>query len=240
MRGRCGFGPERGVFLADLQGGDVNLGLWSPHFRAPTPDDPTQAHICGFTWCDRREEFEHRSCDAVHFLDDGDPPIIVTLGTSSVHTAGNFFHAAVGACRILERRGLLLTLHTAYAPMNLPRGVRAFTYAPFSTVLPHGCATVHHGGIGTTAQAMRAGRPTVIVPFAHDQFDNAARARRLGVSTTVEHKKLSPHTLATALRRVIESPDAQRRARELGVKLSEEDGGPAAAIALEEAVDRLR
>ena len=84
--------------------------------------------------------------------------------------------------RILRRRGLLLIGSSDNAPRQLPPGVRAFGYARFSTVLPRGCAVVHHGGVGTTAQALRSGKPTVVIPIVHDEFDNAARVQRLGVS----------------------------------------------------------
>ncbi len=240
VRHRCGFPPQRDLYLGDVRGGVVNLALWSRHFRGPLPGDPPKGRICGFPWFDRDPEREYSADEIEQFLADGEPPIIFTLGTSVVHMPGHFYEHAAEACRLLGRRGMLLTRHQEYAPKDLPRGVRVFTYAPFSTVLPRGCATVHHGGIGTTAQAMRAGRPTVIVPVAHDQFDNAARARRLGVSATLDRKKLSPNTLAAALRRTIEDAETAHRAGELGEKLSGENGGVTAAETLEETVRTLQ
>ena len=133
-----------------------------------------------------------------------------------------------------------MTRYQEYAPKHLPPGVRAFTYAPFSTVLPRGVATVHHGGAGTTAQAMRAGRPTVIVPFAYDQFDHAARTRRLGLSATVKRKAISPQTLAEALRQVIDDPEVARRAEAVGKVLSKENGAITAATILEETVNGVK
>ncbi len=232
------FGLPRlsGHFTRDVQGAPRTLGLWSEHFRGAMPDDPAHARICGFPWHDRHREQEHASAELDRFLDAGPPPIIFTLGSTAVHVAGPFYEAAAGACRILGRRGLLLTGRAEYAPKSLPPGVSAFTYAPFSAVLPRGCATVHHGGIGTTAQAMRAGRPTVIVPFAHDQFDNAARARRLGLSKTVPRDRVSERTLAEALAAVLDSPECVERASDLGRKLSAEDGAPIAAGYLESLV----
>jgi UDP:flavonoid glycosyltransferase YjiC (YdhE family) len=204
------------------------------------PDDPTNGRICGFPWFDRHGEFEQLPTDVERFLQAGEPPIVFTLGTAAVHVSGSFYGCAAAACRILGRRGVLLTRHLEYAPKNLSSDVRAFTYVPFSTVLPRACATVHHGGIGTTAQAMRAGRPTVIVPFSHDQFDNAARAKRLGVSVTLTRKRLIPHALADALRSVIDEPALNDRAARLGDLLSTEDGALTAAMALEDAVRQAR
>ena len=237
-RVRLDYGMSRGrdLFYAEVLGGVVNLGLWSRHFRGAMPDDPPNGRICGFPWFDRHKDLEHPEDELEKFLTGGDPPIIFTLGTAAVHTAGDFYASAAKACADLGRRGLLLTRHTEYGPSSLPRGVGAFTYAPFSTVLPRGCATVHHGGVGTTAQAMRAGRPTVIVPFSHDQFDNAARAKRLGVSATLRRKKATARSLSEALRTVLDDPAVAARATSLGEALSQEDGAVTAAIALEEVV----
>ncbi len=239
-RVRRDYGLPRGrdLFYAEALAGLVNLGLWSRHFRDSMPDDPPNGRICGFPWYDRHKDLEHPVDDLERFLDDGDRPIVFTLGTAAVHTAGDFYACAAEACAALARRGLLLTRHSEYAPSNLPRGVRAFTYAPFSTVLPRGCATVHHGGVGTTAQAMRAGRPTVIVPFSHDQFDNAARAKRLGVSSTLKRTRITPRSLVEALRTVLDDPGVAARAQALGQALSQEDGALTAATTLEEIVSR--
>lgn len=240
VRRQYGFPTKRDLYFAETLGGVVNLGLWSPHFRGPMSDDPPNGRICGFPWFDRHGEFEQPSADVEEFLLDGEPPIVFTLGTSAVHMSGGFYGCAAEACRILGRRGILLTRYSEYAPTSLPSGVRAFTYVPFSAVLPRAAATVHHGGIGTTAQAMRAGRPTVIIPIVNDEFDNALRAKRLGVSATLKHSRLTPRNLADALRPVIDDPALNDRAARLGRLLSAEDGALVAAIALEDAVRQAR
>ncbi len=234
QRRALGYAPVKDHFSRDIRQGPLTLGLWSEHYRAPMPDDPPNSHICGFPWYDRHREQEHPSHELEQFLCAGEPPIIFTLGSTAVHVAGPFYQAAAGACTILNRRGLLLTGRPEYAPRSLPPGVAAFTYAPFSTVLPRGCATVHHGGIGTTAQSMRAGHPTVIVPFAHDQFDNAARARRLGLSQTLDRTRVTAQSLADALRSVLDHPECNNRAADLGRKLAAEDGAEVAASLLEQ------
>lgn len=233
IRREFGLPAGKHWFLTESRGGDINLALWSGHFRAPLPPDPEQGHICGFVWFDRHKQQEHANDELESFLSAGDPPIIFTLGTTAVHVAGPFYEAAAQACKLLNRRGLLLTGQPEYAPKSLPKGVAAFTYAPFTTILPRGCATVHHGGVGTTAQAMRAGKPTVIVPFAHDQFDNAARTRRLGISATVPRNKVSDHSLAAALRQVLDNPEVLTRAGRIAQGLNSERGDSHAADRIE-------
>jgi len=126
------------------------------------------------------------------------------------------------------------------APTNLPPGVEVFGYAPFSSVMPRAACSVHHGGIGTTSQGLRAGRPTVIVPHAHEQFDNAARAKRMRVSQTLAAQDLTPQRLVEAIRRVVDDPACVGRAAEVGERMKGEDGGPVAARALEDALARWK
>lgn len=233
VRVACGFPRERDLIWRDPIDAPLVLGLWSASFRSSMPDDPPGAKICGFVWHDRRQQAEGWEADLMRFMRDGSPPIVFTLGTSAVHVAGDFYRHAVEACRMLGRRGLLLTGKEDNAPTDLPESVRAFNYAPYSEVLPLACAVVHHGGVGTTAQAMRAGVPTVIIPFSHDQFDNAARTRRLGVSATLQRHRVAPNTLSASLREVLDNPRAIENAARIGRVLQGEDGGVVASKALE-------
>lgn len=232
--------PVRDAFLAETHAGDVTLGLWSTHFRGPLADDPPNSHICGFSWFDAHKDHDHLTPDVESFLNEGEPPILFTLGSTAVFVAGPFYEAAAEACRRLGRRGLLLIGRAEHAPKHLPPGVRTFTYAPHSIVMPRAAANVIHGGVGTTAQALRAGRPMIVVPFAHDQFDNAARAVRLGVSRTVKRSRLSADTMEAALRAVLDSPDVASRARTLGAKIAAEDGAVRAAEIVEQTFAQRR
>jgi rhamnosyltransferase subunit B len=238
-RGELGLARSKHFIRAEHNPAAVNLGLWSASVRPPMPGDPPRARICGFCAFDRLEEAEHPPDEIERFLEKLDQraerPIVFTLGTAVVHAPGRFFHAAAEACRRLERPGILLTARPEYAPpkRELPANVRAFTYAPFSTLLPRSAAVVHHGGVGTTSEALRAGRPTVICPVAYDQFDSAARMRRLGVSETVPHHRVSADRLERALTKVLEAPGYFQRAREIALAMAREDGPLAAAEALE-------
>lgn len=233
FRKTLGLPKSRNILMNELRAGCRNLGLWSPHFRAPIDSDPPGSKVVGFPWHDRHVDAEDDLIEIDRFLDEGEPPIIFTLGTAAVHSAGPFYSIANDVCRRLKRRAMLLVGRPEYAPKDLAPGVRAFTYAPYSRVFPRAAVNVHQCGIGTTAQGLRAGRPVLATPMAHDQFDNAARLKRLGVAEIVQHPRLTPDRLETALRTVLESPTATPRAAELGREISKEDGGLAAAIELE-------
>jgi rhamnosyltransferase subunit B len=155
----------------------------------------------------------------------GDRPIVFTAGTANRH-ARRFLAAAADACERLGRPGLLVSSEPESFPASLPPGVRTSGYAPFGALLPHCAAIVHHGGIGTTSQAMAAGIPQLIRPLAFDQFDNAARVRRLGCGEWVRRDS----QLVAALERVLDAPQVARVCGQLRARLA---GSSAAAVAAE-------
>ncbi len=99
---------------------------------------------------------------------------------------------------------------------------------------PRAAAVIHQGGVGTTAQALRAGKPMLVVPFAHDQPDNAARVRRLGVARVLPRKSYRAVRVAAELRRLVEDRRTVERAAALGKQVQAEDGAVSAAVAIEE------
>ena len=113
-------------------------------------------------------------------------------------TPGNFYEDSAAAAKILGRRAVLLVgKDTRNRPPSLPDGVVAFDYAPFSELFPRAAAIVHQGGIGTTAQAMRSGRPMLVMPYAHDQPDNAERLVRLGIARSISRHRYTPDRAAS-------------------------------------------
>jgi UDP:flavonoid glycosyltransferase YjiC (YdhE family) len=236
VRRSLGLPRERDLLIGEFVRPGLNLGLWSPAFRPPLPDDPRGATICGFPWFDTHHDHQTDDEALDAFLDAGEPPIVFTLGTAAVHTPGAFFEHAARACVNLGKRGLLLVGRGHALPTGLPPTIGAFAYAPFSALLPRAAMTVHHGGIGSTAQGLRSGRPTLICPLSHDQFDNAARAKRMGVSETLPHRHLSVQSLTSALDRVARDRAMHDRAHALGRVVTSEDGAAVAALALEAAL----
>lgn len=236
-RAQVSLPPQRQMVRAMARSGVATLGLWSPQFRPTLPDDPPASVICGFTHYDRASERgAELPAATAEFLERclqrQTPPVIFTLGSSLVHHAGDFFDLALEACRRVDRPALLLTKDPA-AHAALPPWAHAAGYIPHSLVLPRGCLTVHHGGIGTTAQGLRSGRPTVIVPFVNDEFDNAARAARLGVSITIFKRQLTAGRLAREIKFGLINPGLCARAAALGSALALEDGAARAADVIE-------
>jgi UDP:flavonoid glycosyltransferase YjiC (YdhE family) len=192
------------------------IGLWPDWYAAPQPDWPAQLKLTGFPLYDERG-FEALAPKLIEFLDGGDAPIAFTFG-SAMTQAREYFAAAADACQRLGRRGILLTRHRQQVPTNLPAGVRHFDYAPFSELLPRCAALVHHGGVGTTAQGLAAGVPQLITPFAHDQHDNAARVKRLGVGAELAPSSFRGGKVAKVLGRLLGDAEMPARCRAVALK----------------------
>jgi UDP:flavonoid glycosyltransferase YjiC (YdhE family) len=209
------------------------LALFSPHFAPPQPDWPPQAIATGFPTYDR-DEATPPSPELERFLQAGPPPIVFTQGISSALIASRFYAESLAAAKALGMRAILvLGKNPANELRDLPADVLSVHYAPFSELFPRCAAVVHHGGIGTTGLALQAGRPTLVVPSAHDQPDNAARVARLGVGSVLPLRRYTAGRAVRALRRLLEEPAVAERAMVLARKLEAEDGVAGACDALE-------
>lgn len=183
------------------------IGLFPEWFGAPQPDWPTHTILTGFPNYDGGDAVEV-SAEAREFVASGEPPIVFTPG-SAMRSGRAFFEASAEACRMLGRRGMLLTKFHEHIPETLPEGVVHFDYLPFGGVLPHAAAMVHHGGMGTLAQTLRAGIPHLVMPMVNDQMDNAARLADLGVAEVVKPSAFRARTVADKLDRLLNSTDVQ-------------------------------
>ena len=179
------------------------IALFPDWFGPPQPDWPPALRMAGFP---RYDESDHQELapGLLRFLDAGDPPIVFTPGSAN-QDAASFFRAAVDASARLERRALLLTRFTDHLP-TLPADVHHEGYAPLSTLLPRCAALVHHGGIGTLAQALAAGVPQLTMPMGFDQPDNTTRLLRLGVARWVAPSKFSAERVAPLLDSLLSEP----------------------------------
>ena len=239
------FGRPLGAARRDLglRPLDVPLLTWwnSPHrvlalfpevFGPPQPDWPAQVRLTNFPLFDESDTFE--PTDSMSgWLSDGGPPLVFTPGSANRH-AHRFFATAVATCRRLGCRGVLLTRFGDQVPSALPRDVRHFDYLPLSFVLPYAAGLVHHGGIGTLSQAAVAGIPQLIVPQAHDQFDNAARVTRLGVGTCLTPGRFRSRRAATALRTLTGSDEVASACRRVAGAVRATPGLQAACQIVEE------
>lgn len=209
------------------------LALFSRVFAQPQPDWPKQTEITGFCFYDGKHDAPV-SPELTRFLEDGPPPIVFTLGSSAVWVARDFFHESIEAAKRLGRRAVLLIGDERNLPHSLPEGIIAADYAPYQSLLPKACAVVHHGGVGTTSQGLLAGVPTLIVPFAFDQADNAEHARKVGSSKTLYRNKYFAPRVAAELDTLLTQPSYASRALAVSKELKQENGPARAADLIEQ------
>jgi len=211
---------------------ELTLALFSRVLAVPQPDWPPHTQVTGFVFHD---ESNHLPPEVAQFLDTGPAPLVFTLGSAVVSTAGPFYQESVEAVRRLGCRAVLLvgTDPQNHLPEPLPEGVLAVPYAPHGDLFPRAQAIIHQGGIGTTAQALRAGRPMLVVPYAYDQPDNALRVVKLGVARTLFPKHYVATLVATHLRGLLAEPRYTQRAAEVGRMVQAEAGDQQACDAIE-------
>lgn len=215
----------------------LNLALFSPLVGPPQPDWPAATVATGFCFYDREQPEEGLPAGIARFLDRGEPPVVFTLGSAAVGAAGDFFDQSARAAALLGRRAVLV-LGDNPPPPGLGDAILAARYAPYSELFPRAAAIVHQGGIGTCAQGLRSGRPTLVVPWSHDQPDNAARLSRLGTSRTVPRKRYAAHRAARELGRLLGRPDYAAHAAEAARRIAAEDGVRTACDAIEATLGR--
>lgn len=217
------------------------LALFSKLLAKPQADWPPHTTVTGFPFYDRRDFFGETEMPAGlgEFLNAGPPPIIFTLGSSAFWVARDFYKDSIAAAQALDRRALLLIGHARnLPPAPLPEGVAVFEYAPFSEILPRACAIVHQGGVGTTGQGMRSGKPVLIVPHAHDQFDNAARVARLGCGRVLPRPRYNAASATRELQGLLTEPGYAEAALQVGEAVRHERGAESAADEIEEVLKR--
>lgn len=207
------------------------LALFSEQLGRKQADWPANTVVTGFAFFDQDGDAA-LAPDLARFLHDGPAPIVFTLGSSAVKDAGRFYEHGAAAAKRLGRRAVLLVGRDGARP-SLTDGVAAFDYAPYSQLFPRAAAIVHQGGVGTTGQSMRSGRPMLVMPYAHDQPDNAARVTRLGIARTIPRNRFEPARVARELTRLLDDPALLARAAEVGRAVSCENGARAAADEIE-------
>ena len=220
--------------------------MFSKVLGKPQPDWHSPTLQTGFCFYDGQDDLGKMPEDLTEFLEAGEPPIIFTLGSAAVMDARDFFEESAKAAKILNRRAVLLygvfneppkimengKRKTESGKQNQPKIV-AFDYAPYSQIFPRAACVVHQGGVGTTAQVLRAGVPHLIMPYSHDQPDNAARCERIGAARVISREKYNGDTAANELRLLLGDESYKLNAVETGKIVRAEHGTQMACDAIE-------
>jgi rhamnosyltransferase subunit B len=212
----------------------LHLALFSKVLARPQPDWHVPTLQTGFCFYDGQNDTGKMPEGLTEFLENGEPPIVFTLGSAAVMDARDFFEESAKAAKILNRRAVLLYGVYNEPPKGLSDKIAGYDYAPYSLVFPKAACVVHQGGVGTTAQVLRAGVPQLFMPYSHDQPDNAARCERLGTARVISRENYAPENAANHLRALLYDPDYKIKANAARKIIAEEHGTETACDAIEE------
>lgn len=202
----------------------LHLAMFSKVLGAPQPDWPSQTVQPGFCFYDGQADSGQMPPGLNEFLDAGERPIVFTLGSAAVMDPRDFFDESIAAAKMLGRRAVILYGNFNEPPAGLCGEIAGFAYAPYSLLFPKAACVVHQGGVGTTGQVLRAGVPHLIMPYGHDQPDNAIRCRRLGVAEVIGRERYNARSAARKLEDILSTPGYAESAIEIGKTVRSEGG----------------
>jgi rhamnosyltransferase subunit B len=195
---------------------DMNVCLFPEWFAPLQPDWPRPIEAVGFPLWDAGDRTLLPD-EALQFLSEGSKPIVFTPGSAN-NQAKVFFETATEVCERIGQRGILLTKFAEQVPKRLPDSVRHFEFVPLTRLLPQSAAFVHHGGIGSSSQALAAGIPQLVRPLAFDQFDNAARIKRLGVGDQLTTRQFRTSRASRVLEQLLASETVAAKCQEFATR----------------------
>jgi rhamnosyltransferase subunit B len=231
-----GLAPTANPVLAGQHSPRLVLAMFSKVLASPQRDWPPNVVITGASMYNGGQAAELPP-ELASFIDAGPPPLVFTLGTSAVASAGRFYDVSAEAVDRLGTRGVLLVgPHAINRPARVSARVHVAEFAPHAALFARAAIVVHQGGAGTLHQALANGRPTLVVPHSHDQPDNARRVAALGVSRTLMPRQYRIAAVERELRELMR-PEYARRAQEVANVVRQENGPRAAAAAIESVLE---
>lgn len=237
LRAEYGLRPYRNWMYTEAANSPARLvavAVSSAFFPPPT-DWPPRVRETGFLYWDQPGDWREPP-ELAAFLAGPTPVVAVSSGSMSLEMGGafgDFYRESVATIRASGARALVLGAPDGALGEPLPASVLALPFAPFSQVYPRCAVVIHHGGIGTTAQALRAGTPQLVVPWAVDQFWTGAQVRRIGAGLTLQRKSYTATLATPLLRDLLANPLYQKHCSALAGEIAREDGVATLCDALE-------
>ncbi|MBL4804712.1 MAG: glycosyltransferase family 1 protein [Alphaproteobacteria bacterium] len=222
-------------FIKNSDGSDIPILHAHSEAVVPRPEDwPETAQVSGYLFLDEEQEWTPPQ-DLVDFLEAGPPPVYVGFGSMAGRDPERFAKIVVDALQEANLRGVIATGWGGLQADDLPETIFKIDQAPHDWLFPKMSAVVHHGGAGTTAAGLRAGKPTIIVPFFADQPFWGNRVHEMGAGPKpLMQKKLTAGKLADAMREATSNQAMIDTAAEIGCKIRAEDGIARAVDLIEE------
>jgi UDP:flavonoid glycosyltransferase YjiC (YdhE family) len=246
----------QGFRTADKQARQQVLGLpptsfWGPYQAEPLQHTPIlygfspsvipkpadwdeNTHVTGYWFLDSAPDWTPPSA-LVEFLQSSPPPLYIGFGSMSHRKPEETADLILQALAQTQQRGIISAGWGGLQMANLPDSVYVVDSIPHSWLFPQVTAVVHHGGAGTTAAGLRAGVPSIIIPFFGDQPFWGQRVAESGVGPEpIPRKQLTSDRLAQAIQRAVTDQTMRQNAASLGAKIQAEDGIAKAVAVFEE------
>jgi UDP:flavonoid glycosyltransferase YjiC (YdhE family) len=197
---------------------------YSPTVLPKPRDWPAWYHVTGYWFLETSASYQPPSA-LLQFLGAGPPPVYIGFGSTVPEDPHRLTKIALDALQLAGQRGVLLSGWAGLSSDQLPETVFCLEDVPHAWLFTNMAAVVHHGGAGTTGASLRAGIPTLVTPFALDQFAWGKVVADLGVGPkAIPSKKLTAEKLAEAIQTTVTDKVMRERATDLGKKIRAEDG----------------
>jgi len=214
---------------------DLVLALFSECFAPRQRDWPSQTLQPGFLYlADTPDAGALGRLD--RFLSAGSPPLVFTQGSTAVYNPRDFYDISRDVAKRLRRRALLVGTSAGYEEDT--GDILAMPYVSYSHVFPSASVIVHQGGSGTTGEALRAGRPMLVVPYGWDQPDNAYRIERLGAGLHLPRNRYTVDAATAAITLLLDNPAILAKSAALASRLRDENAIGSACDAIGELLAR--
>lgn len=220
LRLKLGLQKVKNIFHSWIHSADLVIGLFPKWFASPQKEWPKNVVLMNFVIPDKASQIIHS--ELTSFLESDKPIVAVTVGTAN-SKGYNFFKTSIESLQKLDIKIILISHFDGQIPLFLPPNTINVRYVPFDYLLPKVSILIHHGGIGTTAVAMRAATPQIICPTAYDQFDNSKRAVELGVAKELSQKNYNQKNIAATVTELIDNKTFKQKSIEVASKFTQEN-----------------
>ncbi len=226
LRATYGLAKRQDLLLMGNLSHTLTAATISPAFLPRPADWPAYVHATGFCFWDKPSTWQ-APAELGTFLDGSTPVVAISSGSRAPKIAApfaSFYHTSIAAVQRLGARALVIGAAPGVLPDPLPTDVFALPFAPFSEVYPRCAAVIHHGGIGTVAQALRAGVPMLVVPWGFDQFLLGTQVTRIGVGQWIKRPRYTVQRVAPMLEALLYDEGYRRRTQAIAAQIAQEDG----------------
>ena len=228
LRKREGLAPDRDVMSQTWASERLNLIAVSPSICEAPADWGTRHNVCGFLNPPAGLSTEEPPDGLEEFLTTGEPPVYFTFGSMMLHNLDYIREAAATWTAVVRMVGCRAVFQLPWDNLSaFETDERVFKVqrSPYKKVFPKCSLVVHHGGAGTTQSSLLSGRPSVVVAHMSDQFFWGSELERIGVAGPTQLRKgLSRERLAKSIAQVLACPNMGKRASEIGMAMSKENG----------------